>query len=111
MLVRLAGLVAVLQKDGVGRRHLAGVGEGKGRGGGDDLGGDAGLLADLAEDGLDGVLVGLDVAAGRHPLLERLVPVEEGAGVLDDEAGGGEVAPHCWPAFTASKMINRAMRK
>lgn len=92
MLVRLAGAGDVLDEDGVGRGQLLGVGEVVGWRCGDDFADEAGLFADFSQRGLDGVFVGLDVAAGGHPLLQALVPVQERGTVADDEGGGGEVA-------------------
>src|SRR3990172_3901552 len=94
VLVAFARLVALLDEDRVRGLPLARVGERQDGRGGDDLRGDARLLLHLAEDGLQRVFVRLDMAAGRHPLLEALVPVEERPVALHDEAGGGEVAPH-----------------
>ena len=53
---------------------------------------ESGLLLDLPQHGLDGVLVVLYVAAGREPCTHLGVPVEGNAVVVYYERGGGEVA-------------------
>src|SRR3990170_2502382 len=108
VLVAFARLVALLDEDRVRGLHLARVGEGQDGRGGNDLRGDARLLLHLAEDGLQRVFVRLDVAAGRHPLLKALVPVEERAVALHDEAGGGEMAPHQAGSFGSDSTSRRA---
>src|SRR2546425_2198236 len=84
----------VFDENRVGSRNLLGVRE---RGGGLDrnhLGEETRLLRYLAEDCLRGVLVRLDMSARRHPLLQPLVPVKEGAGPIDHERSGREVPHH-----------------
>ena len=61
-------------------------------GGRHQLDDEAGLLLDLPEHRLDGVLVVLYVAAGREPRAHLAVPVEGDAVVVYYEGGGGEVA-------------------
>ena len=66
MLDRLPGFGDVLDQDGEGRgEYLNGVV--REYVGGDDRAVESGLFADLAQDGLHGVFVRVDVAAGRHP--------------------------------------------
>src|SRR5438876_10137781 len=84
----------VFDENRVGGRDLLRVRE---RGGSLDrnhLGDETRLLLDLTQDRLHRVLVGLDVAAGRHPLLQPSVPVKEGAGPIDHEPGRREVPLH-----------------
>lgn len=60
---------------------------------GDDLGVDAGLLADLAHCCLGGVFVGVDVPAGVEPHAELVVvDQQDPVVVVEDDGGGGEVA-------------------
>ena len=74
-------------EDGEGRVDLAGAGRVSEAGGeGHNLGLDGELLAYLAQDGLYGILVGVDVAAGGEPGADLAVPVEGDASLVDNKA-------------------------
>ena len=85
----------ILQHDGDGRRELGGREVGEGVDGGEEGDVQAGLLFDFTQDGLDGVFVGLDVAAGGEPHLVLLMEVQQGVALGGDEGGDGEVAVQC----------------
>src|SRR3546814_8361384 len=59
-----------------------------------DLRVEAGLLHHLAEDGLDGILVRLDVTAGRQPDAKAM-PVERGAPRSEARRVGKECVSTC----------------
>ena len=94
VLVRVAGLVAVLDEDGIRGRQLIGVREVVGGRQPHELSVQACFLAHLAERARDGVFVGQQVAARRYPLLARSMPVQQRSAAIDDERSGGEVANH-----------------
>jgi hypothetical protein len=64
------------------------------RPGGDDLAIGSGFLADFAEDGLNRILVRVDVAAWGHPPAEFGVLDEQDAVLMQHYSRGGEVADH-----------------
>lgn len=70
-----------------------GAGAGLGGGGAfpDQLDLEAAFLSDLAEGGLFGVLVELDMSAERQPFAEPAMVDEQDLAVLDDEDGDREV--------------------
>jgi hypothetical protein len=84
--VLVAGLDGA-DEDGEGRLELGGSADvADARSQGHYLGREGEFFADFAEDGLDGVFVGLDVATGGQPGLDLAVPVQGRAAIVDDEA-------------------------
>ena len=65
------------------------------------------LFEHFAERGVVGQLVVFDVAAGRQPLAELAVVVQQHAARVDDEDGDGEVAQHL-PSARAGARASRA---
>jgi hypothetical protein len=78
--------------------------------GGGDLAVEPGFLTHFAQDGLDGILVWVDVTAGRHPPAELGVLDQQDGVLVQDDTGGREVADHdVPPVLTAMARTLSAM--